>query len=135
MQVKLPLLLYYTGSWSLFSVKLYILGAQVDCCGDIEHNLTFTAGHSLPMLVACVAELQRGIMGRSIGLFFGALLCLGLSALVCTKNIPEKWNPGSTFDIVHSHALMHVLVYLEYYFEWLFICHHVHLRTLAATGE
>ncbi|BDA42584.1 hypothetical protein COCOBI_03-4770 [Coccomyxa sp. Obi] len=93
----------------------------------------FTAsGHTFPMLAACVAELQRGTMGRSTALFFGVVLCLGLSALVCTKNVPEKWKPGSMFDIFHSHALMHVLVYLEYYFEWLFICHH---RTLAAIGD
>ncbi|CAL8467761.1 g7299 [Coccomyxa elongata] len=92
------------------------------------------AGHALPMLVACVAELQRGTVGRSIALSFGVVLCLGLSALICTKNVPEKWKPGSAFDILHSHALMHVLVYLEYYFEWLFICHHMY-STTAADGD
>ncbi len=98
-------------------------------------SMLCVAGHALPMLVACVAELQRGTVGRLTALFFGVVLCLGLSALICTKNVPEKWKPGSAFDILHSHAIMHVLVYLEYYFEWLFICHHMYPTTDAAGDQ
>ncbi len=76
------------------------------------------------MGVASACELLDGEIGPSTYLLVAVVLCLGLSALICTKNIPEKWKPGA-FDILHSHALMHVLVYLEYFFECVFIRHHM----------
>ncbi len=72
------------------------------------------------MLLASLGEVWRGEPGQATALWAGVAACLGVSAYVCSQHIPEKWYPG-TFDVVHSHAIMHVLVTVEYCLEWLFI--------------
>ena len=78
------------------------------------------AGYTLPMLLASLGEVLRGELGQATALWAGVATCLGVSSWVCSQHIPEKWYPG-TFDIVHSHAIMHVLVTVEYCLEWIFI--------------
>lgn len=74
------------------------------------------------MMVATFREVLRGDAGVSTSLLAGVVLCLGTSAVICSLHIPERWNPGR-FDIFGSHAIMHILVTLEYCLEWLFIRH------------
>lgn len=76
------------------------------------------------MMVASVRELLSGAIGVSTLLLAGIVLCLGISALICSLHIPERWDPGR-FDIFGSHAIMHILVTVEYCLEWLFIRHHL----------
>jgi len=72
------------------------------------------------MLVAAWREARVAEVGASTQLLAGVVFCLGVSAIVCSQHIPEKWAPG-TFDICGSHAIMHMLVTVEYVLEWLFI--------------
>ncbi len=46
------------------------------------------AGYTFPMGVASACELLDGGIGPSTHLLVAVVLCLGLSALICTKNIP-----------------------------------------------
>jgi hypothetical protein len=80
----------------------------------------FFAGYTLPLVVAASSEVLRGAAGHCTILLIGVVACLGGSAFICSQHIPEKWAPG-LFDLFGSHAIMHVLVTLEYFLEWLFI--------------
>lgn len=72
------------------------------------------------MMLATVRECVRGEPGAATGLTAGTAICLWTSALVCATHIPERWSPGR-FDVFGSHAIMHVLVTVEYILEWAFI--------------
>lgn len=74
------------------------------------------------MMVASVREVLSGDIAVSTTLLAGVVLCLGTSAVICSLHIPERWNPGH-FDIFGSHAIMHILVTVEYCLEWAFIRH------------
>lgn len=90
---------------------------QHACCSS-DHAAC--AGYTFPMLLASLGEMWTGELGQATVLWAGVAACLGVSAYVCSQHIPEKWYPG-TFDIVNSHAIMHVLVTVEYCLEWTFI--------------
>lgn len=70
--------------------------------------------------MAAWREVLSGELGPSVALLAGVVSSLALSAYVCSQHIPEKWAPGR-FDLFGSHAIMHVLVTIEYLLEWLFI--------------
>lgn len=72
------------------------------------------------MVLAASREWAQGYAGPAAWLTLGTALCLWTSALVCALHIPERWCPGR-FDVFGSHAIMHVLVTVEYVLEWLFI--------------
>ena len=72
------------------------------------------------MMLATFRECMRGEPGAASGLTAGTAICLWASALVCAAHIPERWGPGC-FDVFGSHAIMHVLVTVEYVLEWAFI--------------
>ncbi len=78
------------------------------------------AGYTAPMILETLREWTRGQAGAATALTLGTAFCLWTSAVVCTLRIPEKWSPGR-FDVIGSHALMHVLVTIEYVLEWLFV--------------
>ena len=72
------------------------------------------------MMLATYRECARGEPGAATWLTAGTAICLWTSALVCATHIPERWSPGR-FDVFGSHAIMHVLVTVEYILEWAFI--------------
>ena len=72
------------------------------------------------MMLATFRECVRGEPGTATGLTAGTAICLWTSALVCATHIPERWSP-ERFDVFGSHAIMHVLVTVEYILEWAFI--------------
>ena len=78
------------------------------------------AGYTAPMMLATLRDLTHGQAGAATSLTLGTALCLWTSAVVCALHIPERWSPGR-FDVFGSHAIMHVLVTVEYVLEWLFV--------------
>ena len=72
------------------------------------------------MVLAALGECIHEGAGAAAALTAGTALCLWVSAAVCALHIPETWSPGR-FDVVGSHAIMHVLVTVEYVLEWMFI--------------
>ena len=82
--------------------------------------LITSAGYTAPMVLAMLREWMRGQAGAATGLSLGTAFCLWTSALLCATHVPERWFPGR-FDVFGSHAIMHVLVTVEYVLEWAFI--------------
>ena len=72
------------------------------------------------MVLAALGECIHRGAGAAAALTGGTALCLWVSAAVCALHIPETWSPGR-FDVFGSHAIMHVLVTVEYVLEWMFI--------------
>ena len=72
------------------------------------------------MMWASFRECTKGEPGAATELTVGTAVCLWTSALVCATHIPERWYPGR-WDVFGSHAIMHVLVTVEYVLEWAFI--------------
>ena len=72
------------------------------------------------MVLAALGECAHGAAGAAAALTAATALCLAVSAAVCALHIPEAWSPGR-FDVFGSHAIMHVLVTVEYVLEWMFI--------------
>lgn len=94
-------------------IELSKAAALIHLCG--EH-----AGYTAPMVLAALGECIHRGAGAAAALTGGTALCLWVSAAVCALHIPETWSPGR-FDVFGSHAIMHVLVTVEYVLEWMFI--------------
>lgn len=78
--------------------------------------------YTFPMLYAAVTDAMHSRDGVEACCYGGAVACLVISALLCQRHWPESLAPGS-WDYFSSHAIMHVLVHIEYLIEWWFIVH------------
>ena len=78
------------------------------------------AAYTAPVAAGALLELWQGhILGRYCMAWSGIAASLSASALVCRLHWPESAYPDRPlWHVFNSHALMHLLVLLEYLSEW-----------------
>ena len=82
------------------------------------------ACYLLPILCNTVHEVATIGAGASLCLCIGICMQLYVAMWFYAQHLPERWYPDGRYDLVgNSHQIMHALVVLEYFLEWLFMVH------------
>ena len=90
---------------------------------DLVGRLSFICfAYTSPMILKVFLDFWHRTLDTEAACLGGALSCLLASAIVCKEHFPERLWPGH-YDSFGSHAIMHVLVLIEYLWEWVFIRH------------